>query len=86
MAPPLKSRGVPVPLSYSMKNAQTKISIAHMILNNLNVNAKHVPQKNGSHERKVYCSPACLGGPHPPHFATSVPILQHSGNHRGNTQ
>lgn len=69
-----------------MKNAQTKIkSIAHMILNNVIVNAKHIPQKNGSHERKVYCCPASPDAPHPPHFATSVPIRQHSGNHKGNT-
>lgn len=55
-----------------------------MILNNLIVNAKHIPQKNGSHERKVYCSLASPDGPHPPRFATSVPILLHSGNHREN--
>lgn len=50
------------------------------------VNSKDIPQKNGSHERMVYCSPASPDGPHPPHFATSVPILQHSGNHKANTQ
>lgn len=67
-----------------MHKPKSRVLLTHCILNNLIVNAKHIPQKNGSHERRVYCSPASPDGPHPPHFATSVPILQHSGNHRGN--